>query len=300
MKRLLVLLVIACAACELEDVELADSRDIVIAEMYLRTDRQTQLAILHRTRASSDSTAPVPGARIEVTAASGAVMRFVPAPDSACVTTIQQNRITGASCYMSDPAQRFDVHPGERYSARILLPDGGQLTGVTTVPSDFRVVRPADAICALPAGTQMDIVWTSSPDAWAYPSEIQLRGIRRILEEQHGVIIDRDPLRLFGLAISSTDTTIAFPREFGLFDRFNDDLTEALVVLQQGLPSGVVVDVVIAAGDRNYINWERGGNFNPSGVIRIGNLRGDGAGVFGSIVPKHFQVRIGSRDHPPC
>ena len=289
-----------CGACELEEIQLADSDDVVIAEIYLRTDLQVQLAVLHRTRASADSTAPVPGARIEVTSASGQVLRFIEAPDSTCLTTVQRNRITGATCYTSDPAQRFDIRTGQRYTTRIVLPDGGQITGATTVPSDFQMIRPTNAVCSIPAGTLFDIVWSRSPDAWAYPSETQLRGIRRILEDQYDIIIDREPLRLFGLAVSSTDTTIVFPAEFGLFDRFNDDLTEALVVIQQGLPEGVVADVVITAADRNYVNWERGGNFNPSGVIRIGNLRGNGAGVFGSLVPKHFQIRVGSREHPPC
>jgi hypothetical protein len=132
-----------------------------------------------------------------------------------------------------------------------------------------------------------------------YPSEISIRGLRRALQ-QEGIDIDHEPVRLFGLSISNSDTTISFPNEFGLFDRFDDDLTEALVAIQAGLPATVVTDVVIAAADRNYVNWERGGNFNPSGVVRIGNLRGAGTGVFGSLVVKHFQVRVGSTEHAPC
>jgi hypothetical protein len=62
----------------------------------------------------------------------------------------------------------------------------------------------------------------------------------------------------------------------------------------------VVADVVIAAADRNYVNWERGGNFNPSGLVRIGSVRGDGFGVFGSLVVKSFQIRVGSTEYPPC
>jgi hypothetical protein len=44
--------------------------------------------------------------------------------------------------------------------------------------------------------------------------------------------------------------------------------------------------VVVAAADRNYVNWVRGGNFNPSGLVRVPSVRGDGTGVFGSIVAK--------------
>ena len=300
MRRCWLFLLLVCVACELEDIQIADSDDIVIAEIYLRTDEQVQLATLHRTRASADTTAAVPGARIEVTSETGAVLRYVEAPDSLCLTTVQKGPITGVSCYTSDPAQRFDILPGRSYSLRVVLPDGGVLTGNTRVPSDFTIVRPASNVCALPPGTTFDIVWRRSADSWAYPSEIQLRGLKAILQQQYNIEIERDPLRLFGLAVSSSDTTMAFPGDFGVFDRFNEDYTAALVVLQNGLPAGVVTDVVISAADRNYVNWERGGNFNPSGYIRIGNVRGNGAGVFGSLVPRRFQVRVGSTEHPPC
>ena len=86
-----------------------------------------------------------------------------------------------------------------------------------------------------------------------------------------------------------------------MFDRFDDDLTEALAFLQQGLPEGIALtEVVIAAADRNYVNWERGGNFNPSGTIRVPSVHGQGTGVFGSIVPKSFQVRVGDITRPAC
>jgi hypothetical protein len=151
----------------------------------------------------------------------------------------------------------------------------------------------------LSANSRLEVAWTASPDAWVYAAETNLRGLAPLLAQQ-GIELERDPLRLFGLSVSSADTTIVFPSEFGLFDRFDDDLTEALAAIQNGLPSGVVADVVVGAADRNYVNWERGGNFNPSGVVRIGNIRGAGAGVFGSMVGKSFQVRVGSTQHPPC
>lgn len=300
MSRLVWLLsAIILGSCELEEVMTAESQDIVIAEVYLRTDAQFQQALLHRTKQPGDSLTRVPGARVEVTNTAGAVMRYHAAADTMCLRPRREGAIsTPISCYISDTRQRFDVLPGERYTLRITLPDGRIITGSTSVPSDFMVVRPAAPVCSVQPRTRFEVTWTSAANAWVYPAELVLSGLRDVLAPQ-GIQIDLEPVRLLGLAISATDTTIVFPSEFGIFDRFDEDLTPALVAIQEGLPPGVTGAVYLAAADRNYVNWERGGNFNPSGVIRIGNLRGDGAGVFGSLVGKSFQVRVGSND-PPC
>ncbi len=92
-----------------------------------------------------------------------------------------------------------------------------------------------------------------------------------------------DELDLLGLAIGAADTTIVFPQEFGVFDRFTVD-RDLLLALQEGLPAGARADVLVAAGDRNFVNWVRGGNFNPSGQVRVPSVTGDGTGVFGSLV----------------
>jgi hypothetical protein len=116
-----------------------------------------------------------------------------------------------------------------------------------------------------------------------------------------GIDPPSDPLRLFGLAISNTDTTIAFPAEFGVFDRFDADLTETLAAIQGGLPPGVEAEVVIAAADRNYVNWERGGAFNPSGFVRVPSVFGDGTGVFAAILPRSFFLTTAAVPSlPPC
>jgi hypothetical protein len=293
-RLLLATIVFLLAGCQLDQVVTADSEDIVIAEVYLRTNADVQVALLHRTfQASSSPT--VPNALIEVTNAAGVALRYFPADDTMCVVPQRQRPIIG-TCYTSSQRSRF-VIPGESYALRITLPGGREITGNLTVPGNFIVHRPGSHECSLPPSTRFEIAWSPSPNAWVYPSEIGITGLRRILQPQ-GIDLP-EPLSLFGLSVSSTDTTISFPNEFGLFDRFDNDLTEALVLIQGGLPDSTQADVTITAADRNYVNWERGGNFNPSGVVRIGNLRGDGAGVFGSLVITHFHIRVGSA-HPPC
>src|SRR6056297_3052188 len=90
-------------------------------------------------------------------------------------------------------------------------------------------------------------------------------------------------------SVSAADTTIGFPAEFGVFDRGSID-TDIAVRLQRRIPEGVASDVAITAVDRNYTNWVRGGNFNPSGQVRIPSVRGQGTGYFGSSVVREFQI----------
>ena len=85
----------------------------------------------------------------------------------------------------------------------------------------------------------------------------------------------------------------------GVFERFELDRDVALA-LQRGLPSGASADIVVAAGDENYVNWVRGGNFNPSGQIRVPSLVGDGTGVLGSLVTRTVTVLTQSPGYPVC
>ena len=63
MKRLLLLSLLLCGGCELQEVVTTTSEDVVIAEVYLRADLQVQTALLHRTRRGNNPVT-VPGARI--------------------------------------------------------------------------------------------------------------------------------------------------------------------------------------------------------------------------------------------
>ena len=295
---LLPVLVLAAAGCELQEVELADTEDMVIAEVILRASSTSQLAWLHRTRGAATDPL-VENATVRVRNTRGAVLEFSAGADELCMIERDDTEPrTHGTCYVAFD-NTFEVLPRETYRLEVRLPDGRELTGSTTVPSDFQLLRPTSQICSVDPMEPFEVRWTTSPTAWVYASEISMRGIRAALEP-HNVSVDRDPLRLFGLSFSASDTTITLPGEFGIFDRFDEDLTEALAFLQGGLPEGVLTEVVIAAADRNYVNWERGGNFNPSGTIRVPSVHGDGTGVFGSVVPKAFQVRVGDTSRPAC
>jgi hypothetical protein len=285
----------ALAACDLQEVTVAESEDVVVAEITLRAGDSIQTAFLHRTR-QADVPGDVRDARIEVTNAQGAVLGFRLADSEACLT--EEALGAAGSCYVSERSD-YAIVPGETYTLRIELSTGEVMTSATRVPQAFTLIRPAVAECSLPANTTLPVAWTSSSDAWVYISETLLHGLAPILQER-GIALEDDPLELFGLSISNQDTTVVFPTEFGLFQRFDEDLTPALIAIQNGLPAGVVADVTIAAAERNYVNWERGGNFNPSGLIRVASIRGDGTGTFGSIVLRRVVIHAGSSTLPAC
>jgi hypothetical protein len=154
------------------------------------------------------------------------------------------------------------------------------------MPGDFHIEGGIPE-CTLRPDTPLEVRWTQSEGAAAYINETRIDGLDEALAPEG--IPAPDELYLLGLSISAADTTIVFPAEFGVFDRFG--LDQALTVrLQRGLPEGAAALVGISAADANYVNWARGGNFNPSGQVRIPSVRGDGTGVFASMVMRRFAV----------
>ncbi len=144
--------------------------------------------------------------------------------------------------------------------------------------------------CRLPPDRLLPVAWSRSERAWAYVNETSLKNLPDALRAE-GIILEEDPLYLLGLSISDDDTSIVFPSEFGVFNRFDLD-RDVAVRLQRGLPDDSWAEVTITAVDRNYVNWARGGNFNPSGQVRVPSLSGDGTGVFGATVGRRFDVFV--------
>jgi hypothetical protein len=293
------------AACELREVTLAEPEDVIIAEVVLRAGDSLQTALVYRTRGVDGAVgARVSNAVVEVTAEAGGLMRYRPAPVARCLTpdsngTVPATAARVGSCYVAAAGDVIPVLPGARYSLRVLTTDGRELTGTTVVPGAFEVRTPATAACRLPPGGQLQMRWTESDGAWAYLVDARFAGLRNAFAPL-GITVPQDPFTLTGLAIGRADTTIALPQGFGLFDRFDSDLTPALVALQSGIPGNVVVDVTLAAGDRNFINWVRGGNFNPSGLVRVPSIRGGGTGVFGALAVHRVRVETRTASQLPA
>lgn len=308
----LTLLVPILSACELPESSITEPEDIVIAEAHLvitnalldgagdpvPTTTLTARVFLHRTFPSTPATVP---ASVTIRSADGATVLDLPGegqeacrlffpfeeePDSPPPPT--------GSCYRLELSPS-PVEPGTPVELEILTDDGLLMTSASRIPGAFELVGLDSGELELPGGrlqrlclvrpeTRYRVAWTPSDGAWAFLGETVISGLDEALP---GVDVPSE-LFLNGLALRG-DTSIVFPSDFGIFDRFDLDRDLSLA-LQEGLPEGTSAVVSITSADRNAVNWARGGNFNPSGAVRIPSIFGDGTGVFGTGVQHEFTV----------
>ena len=275
--------------CELDEVSLTEPENVLVAEVYLKVgDGPDELsAFLQWTLGSAGST-DLLQAVVAVEGPEGRVIPLIRGGREDCLVPEILDDVDGA-CFVAPGSVEGILAPGDRVELQITLPDGGSVYGGVVLPGDFHFLEPiVNEPCALPPGQPLELIWNPSGGAWAYAGETLIWGLRDALAPL-GLEVEEDSLSLTGLSVSETDTTMVFPGEFGVFDRFDLDRDLALV-LQEGLPLGAHAEVVIAALERNYVNWVRGGNFNPSGAVRIPSLRGDGTGVLGAVVRRMIRV----------
>lgn len=303
-------LALLLGGCELAEVDTTEARDLVVVEGLVRLglpraptevvddparEHLWAAVFVHRTvQGEQGENEPVPGARVELVLPGG---ERVLLDETSLFDCVETTPIRGdGTCYVlrvleQDPSRGgIDaVGPGDRIELRVETPAGERLESTTFVPGDFSLEGiDHRARCALGVDTPLRLEWSPAAGAWAYVAESSLAGLRAALEPE-GIPVEDDPLLLVGLSVGSDDTEIVFPAEFGVFERF--DLDRALAVrLQRGLPESVGARIGINAVDRNYVNWARGGNFNPSGQVRIPSVLGDGTGFFGSSVTRWFDV----------
>ncbi len=284
------------SACDIQEITVAPSEDVVVAEIYLASDVGgiSGTAWLHRTLGNAGVTDELSRADVFLRTESRAqTVRLRPAEASVCAGDELPNDFLGW-CYSAGPLDPRHFGPGATVEAIVRLPDGGRITGRTRVPANYDLLSPRihrRRMCSLKPAERLTVEWTRAEGAWAYISETQIINLTAALEDSD-VEVEQDPLLLVGLSVSEADTTIVFPSEFGLFERVGLGRDLALV-LQEGLPFGTQAEVVIGAADRNYVNWVRRGVFNPSGIVRTPSLQGDGTGVFGSVVRTRFTVDAG-------
>ena len=281
-------------ACELQEVTVVAFEDVVVAEVYITLREPpgapTARAFLHGAEAGGQpDSRTFDDALVRVTRDDGLTMDLAVQPLEECVEALPEGA-TG-TCFAADSALAAQLEPGDELDLTIVLGGGGTALGALTLPGQFALTELGE-VCRLPPDTPLEVTWSRSQGAWAYINETLIEGLPAALAEE-GIEAD-DPLHLLGLSVSAADTTVVFPAEFGVFDRF--DLDQDLAVrLQGGLPDRTNATVSIAAVERNYVNWVRGGSFNPSGVVRVSSLRGAVTGVFGGIVVREFAV-LGSSE----
>jgi hypothetical protein len=278
------------AGCDIDEITIVEIEDVVIAEIYVNlaedpTENEIRAYLHHTVGAPGSGLDELPNALIVVRRSDGLTLDLVVTGLDACLDSLPT--VGSGACFLADPAQTPNLSPGDLLEVEVTFADGGTLFGAARVPSSFQIDG-ISTTCRLDPNTLLPVRWSRSEGAWAYYNEISILGLPDALEPE-GIVVVEDPLHLLGLSISDQDTTIVFPSEFGVFDRF--DLDQDLATrLQDGLPTSTRAEVSITAVEGNFVNWARGGNLNPSGQVRVPSLRGDGTGVFGATVNRGFDV----------
>jgi hypothetical protein len=285
----------ALAGCDLEEITIVEIEDVVIAEIYVNLAKDSSenevRALLHGTVGGLGSILDrLVGVRIVVSRSDGLTLELVENELEACLEPAgeeegEEPEIGEGICFFADPAQTPELSPGDLLEVVVTFADGGTILGAARVPASFEIDG-IPSTCRLDPDTLLPLLWSSSEGAWAYFNETSIIGLREALSAE-GIPVEDDPLTLLGLSVSNQDTTTVFPSEFGVFDRFDLD-SDLSVRLQTGLPPETSAEVSITAVDGNFVNWARGGSFNPSGLVRVPSLRGDGTGVFGATVNRRF------------
>jgi hypothetical protein len=280
----------ALPGCTLEEITLAAPEPRVQAEVYLRvTDGVPSGVGLLYTTSSGDSDPGIGDARIVITAPDGRTANFQRRNLAECVEGSLPPEFD-AACYRLTGVPAFLIQPGRSYRVQITWPGGGSLQGETTLPGNFRILSPRSGAvrCHLPPERVLPLRWEVASGARAYVPEAEIFGLTAAFQNQD-ISVPSEPLVIIGLSVSESDTAILFPSQFGIFNRLSSD-RDLLVALQRGLPAEGLIEgrIVISAQDRNTVNWNRGGNFNPSGQVRTPSLVGDGGGVIGGVVNRSF------------
>jgi hypothetical protein len=280
---------VSSSGCELDEVTVAEPEDVPVVEGYVMIgDGPDQVSVfLHWTLGTKPAT-DLFDAEVVLLQEEESPLLLSLSGVTDCVLPGPEREAEGACFTLGSDAEGLFA-PGDSVDLEILLEGEQVLSGTTVIPENIDFIQPAVAgRCLLPPGRQLTFVWNRSPGVWAYAAEAEIKGLVQGLALE-GIPVETDSVALLGLAVSESDTTIVFPAEFGIFERI--DLEQDLAVaLQRGLPAGARADVVIAAVDQNYVNWVRGGNFNPSGPVRVSSIRGPGVGVFGSAVRRAMVV----------
>lgn len=307
------------AGCALTDVEVAMPEDVIVAEVQVVLTPApdddpatlTAWAFLHRTY-QPEGAPSLKGAVVEVSGDRGQTIRLEE-QDSVelCVIEnpigrdpIEEDFEPAGTCYRTE-VNPAPFAPGDRLSLRVTAPDGRVLAGTSRLPGAFSLVGldQEDGRCRLEPDTRYRFRWSSAEDAWAYVADARFEGLTKALAPRG--IEAPDTLYLLGLAVGREDTTIVFPRDFGVFEFFGatDEERDVIRELRKGLPAGSGATVAIAAVDRNWVNWARGGNLNPSGEVRIPSVFGDGTGVFATGIRRRVWVKstaAGEGEPPLC
>lgn len=291
----------ALGGCQLTDVEIAPSPELVVAAVtaVLTLDdplqpSQAEMSVAALiTRSHRSLSWEIPGATVRIAGEHGQSVRLEEVSDpQSCLT----NRERAGSCHVG---RVWPSHfaPGEQLSVEVVLPDGRILRGASRLPGHFGPSGLAleDGRCRLEPDSGYRFSWSAVPGARAFIAEARLAGLGELWPRE-------DPLYLPVALRGSEHTGMVFPRDF-LYELVERQEWELQRVLHTGLPEGATADVTIGAVDRNWANWIRVRR-GLEGEVRVPSVFGNGTGWFGTAVRWRLSVESreanGDTDLPLC
>ncbi len=296
--------------CELTDVDVEPLPDMIVAGVTVvltvdpldpsRVDTRASALV---TRFRRQWAHEVPGASVRIVGESGQMLPLAEVSDplETCVTPLYGfRRPPAGSCHLAAvPGTHFA--PGERLTLTVTLPDGGILTGQSTMPGLFTAADLSleAGRCRLDPNTGYRFDWARSAGSWGYIAEARFAGLGKLWNSEY-------PLHLVVTLRGADETEALFPRDF-LLEVSDVQTSDLYRVLRQGLPVGASAEVAIGAVDRNWANWTRLGRIDTYGEVNIPSVFGDGTGWFGTAVRWKVEVEsrgadpeAGDRDLPLC
>ncbi len=150
--------------------------------------------------------------------------------------------------------------PGDRLELNIEASGGRRLSASSRMPGGFSLLHFEDPSqpCRLEPETNYRLEWTLAEGAWSYFTDTRIKELP-VPGEDGG-----DSVYLRGTSLGSQDTSIVFPRRFGIYSYLMNDNRSLILSLQNGLPEGARARIAIAAADPNWTNWSRGEVFDPT------------------------------------
>ncbi len=306
---------IVLGGCELTETLAVDETEVILVTSYVVVTQPNgdgeDASMVASASLSRSNVTPIWGpdapddpvvrnAQVAIVAADGREVRLWETDHFRC----QADTVGGSACYVA-PADVEPFAPGEQIALQVTLADGTSLYGDSRIPGAFAFLDAGtnQGRCRVEPMSNHRLSWTPSEDSWAYLSETNIRDLDQALADRDFEV--PDSVYLFGLSIGEEDTDIVYPRDLAGFSTFDDETEypfDLLLTLQEGLPDGIEAAMSVAAVDRNWVNWVRGGNFTTSGEYKIPSVFGDGTGLFGTATNRVVGVSATAdvAEAPPC
>jgi hypothetical protein len=279
-------LVLASTGCKLsEEVTAPPGESTVIAQMVLNTAAPVQRLLLQRSEGGT-SMAPLPGATVRLTHLN---------PDASCArATVTLVEATDTIVYGDESVFRRTyqtrdlcaLHAGDRVALRVETPRGEVVTGTTRIPGASQTLVKVGATTSLaPRLLSLDRTRDS------IRVEVAPRFARALAIEatrKGGNPRGNETSPVFAITTDTMHATFAG----SLLDPFEDEDDRTI------FHAGVDYLFSFAPTDTAYFDFVRSGANPFTGRGFINHLSG-GIGVFGSVAPQTWEVRVTAPQRDP-